>query len=132
MSPPSYATRGPDVTRDDTADKGRKFPAEVLTTGEVAAVIGGCSPKAPTGIRNRALITLLYRSALRASDVNSTAHTACVLHGKGNEATTGGFTRATEALAAGDSAAGLPRPRPPCWTRPAPEPAAKRARHTAT
>ena len=57
----------------------------------------------PTGIRNRALITLLYRSAVRASDINSTAHTARVLHGKGNEATIGGFhPSATEALAAGE------------------------------
>jgi site-specific recombinase XerD len=89
-------------------NKGRKYPAEVLTADEVAAVIGQCSPKAPTGIRNRALLTLLYRSglrvsealALRASDVNLTAHTVRVLHGKGGRATTRGFhPSATDALA---------------------------------
>ena len=80
-------------------NKGRRYPAEVLTAAEVAAVIGRCSPRAPTGIRNRALLMLLYRSglrvsealALRASDVNLAAHTARVLHGKGNKATTRGF-----------------------------------------
>jgi site-specific recombinase XerD len=89
-------------------NKGRMFPAEVLTAAEVAAVIGRCSPKAPTGIRNRALLTLLYRSglrvsealALRASDVNLAAHTVRVLHGKGGKATTRGFhPSATDALA---------------------------------
>jgi hypothetical protein len=44
------------------------FPREVLTTGEVAELISGCSPKAPTGIRNRALVWLLYRSGLRVSE----------------------------------------------------------------
>ena len=89
-------------------NKGRKYPAEVLTAGEVAAVIGRCSPKAPTGIRNRALLMLLYRSGLRVSealalrpaDVNLTAHTVRVLHGKGDKATTRGFhPSATDALA---------------------------------
>ena len=87
---------------------GRKYPAEVLTTGEVAAIIGRCSPKAPTGIRNRAMLWLLYRSglrvseivALRASDVDLRRHTVRVLHGKGDKATTRGFhPSATDALA---------------------------------
>ena len=90
------------------ANKGRKFPAEVLTTGEVAALISGCSPKAPTGIRNRALVWLLYRSGLRVSealalrraDADLTRHTLRVLHGKGDKATTRGFhPSATDALA---------------------------------
>ncbi len=49
-------------------NKDEKYPAQVLTTGEVAALIGQCSAKAPTGIRNRALLTLLYRSGLRVSE----------------------------------------------------------------
>jgi integrase/recombinase XerD len=99
----------PMMTKGGTPpNKGRKYPAEVLTTAEMAAVIGGCSPKAPTGIRNRALITLLYRSGLRVSealalrpgDVSLTAHTVRVLHGKGDKATTRGFhPSATDALA---------------------------------
>ena len=93
---------------DAPPNKDRKYPAEVLTADEVTAVIRLCSSKAPTGIRNRALLTLLYRSGLRVSevlalrpaDINLTAHTARVLHGKGNKATTRGFhPTATDALA---------------------------------
>ena len=92
----------------EPGNKGQKYPAEVLTTDEVHAIIAGCSTKAPTGIRNRAMLTLLYRSglrvsevlALRPSDVNLDAHTVRVLHGKGNKATTRGFhPSATDALA---------------------------------
>lgn len=92
----------------EPGNKGQKYPAEVLTTDEVHAIIAGCSAKATTGIRNRAMLTLLYRSglrvsevlALRSSDVNLDAHTVRVLHGKGNKATTRGFhPSATDALA---------------------------------
>lgn len=95
---------------------GRTFPADVLTPDEIRAIIAQCSHQAPTGIRNRALLTLLYRSglrvseavgdirrgkpALRASGVNLPAHTVRVLHGKGDKATTRGFhPSATDALA---------------------------------
>ena len=47
---------------------GRTFPAEVLTPDEVQRLINACSAKSPTGIRNRALLTLLYRSGLRISE----------------------------------------------------------------
>ena len=47
---------------------GSTLPAEVLTSAEVAAIIGGCSSRSRTGIRNRALLTLLYRSGLRLSE----------------------------------------------------------------
>jgi integrase/recombinase XerD len=80
-------------------NKGKRYPAEVLTADEVAAVIARCSPKAPIGIRDRALLCLLSRSglrlsealALRASDVNLAARTVRVLHGKGDKATARGF-----------------------------------------
>jgi site-specific recombinase XerD len=39
------------------------------TPAEVAAITGGCSAKSGTGIRNRALLTLLYKSGLRISEV---------------------------------------------------------------
>ena len=44
------------------------FPAQLLTPGEVSAIIGGCSRQSRTGIRNRALLVLLYRSGLRISE----------------------------------------------------------------
>ncbi len=50
------------------ANKGRRYPAEVLTEAEVAALLGACSQKAPTGIRNRAMITFMYRAGLRVSE----------------------------------------------------------------
>jgi site-specific recombinase XerD len=88
--------------------KGRTFPPEPLTPGEVAAILGKCSLRAPTGIRNRALLTLLYRSglrisealALRPADISLEQHTARVLHGKGDRATVRGFhASADDALA---------------------------------
>lgn len=80
-------------------NKGKKYPAEPLTTGEVTRLLAQCSRRAPTGIRNRALIMLLYRSGLRVSealalrpvDVDFTQHAVRVLHGKGDKATVRGF-----------------------------------------
>ena len=43
--------------------------AEPLTPAEMTAILAACSPKAATGIRNRALLMLLYRSGLRVSEV---------------------------------------------------------------
>ena len=47
----------------------KTFPAEVLTPAEVQALISACSAQSRTGVRNRALLTLLYRSGLRISEV---------------------------------------------------------------
>ena len=46
----------------------RNFPAELLLPEEVTAIIGGCSSRSRTGIRNRALLTLFYRSGIRISE----------------------------------------------------------------
>jgi site-specific recombinase XerD len=86
----------------------RTFPAEVLTPDEVAAILAQCSATSRTGIRNRALLTLLYRSGLRISEalalkpsgVDFRRHSVRVLHGKGDKATTRGFhPSADDALA---------------------------------
>ena len=74
----------------EPANKGRKFPAEVLTSDEAKALIRSSSNRAPTGIRNRALIVVLYRGglrlgealALRPKDIDADAGTITVLHGK--------------------------------------------------
>jgi integrase/recombinase XerD len=87
---------------------GRKYPAEPLSPAEVGAIIGQCSGRAPTGIRNRALLTLLYRSglrvsevlALRPSDVDMAKHSIRLLDTKSGHAQTRGFhPSADDALA---------------------------------
>ncbi len=89
-------------------NKGQKYPAEVLTPSEVTSILAQCSTRAPSGIRNRALLTLLYRSglrisealALRPSDIDLEKGSIRVLHGKGDKATTRAFhPSATDALA---------------------------------
>ena len=74
------------------ANKGRRYPAELLTQGELRALLRACSPRAPTGIRNRALIAVLYRGGLRISealaleprDVDAAGGMLNVRHGKGD------------------------------------------------
>lgn len=80
-------------------NKGRKLPPEVLTGSEVNALLGVCSKRAPTGIRNRALIAMLYRGQLRIGealafkpkDLDRKGGTLRVLHGKGDRARTVGL-----------------------------------------
>ena len=74
------------------ANKGRKLPPEPLTAEEVKGLIRACSKRASTGVRNRALIVVLYRAGLRISealallpkDLDAQASTIRVLHGKGD------------------------------------------------
>lgn len=73
------------------ANKGQTFPAEVLTSEEVTALIRAASTRSSTGIRARALIAILYRGGLRISealalepkDLDEKAGTITVLRGKG-------------------------------------------------
>ena len=77
-----------------TAKRRRKprRSVEVLTPAEVVALIKQCSSRWPTGRRNRALLTLLYRSGIRINealelkpkDADLHAGTIVVLHGKGD------------------------------------------------
>jgi site-specific recombinase XerD len=48
--------------------KHRGLPNEILTEDEVQSLIGACSHQSSTGIRNRALITILYRGGLRIGE----------------------------------------------------------------
>jgi site-specific recombinase XerD len=88
--------------------KGKTFKPEPLTSAEVGALLAACSLRSATGIRNRALIMLLYRSGLRISEalalrpasIDLAHHSARVLHGKGGKATVRGFhPSADDALA---------------------------------
>jgi integrase len=75
--------------------KGAKYPVEILERREVEALLAGCGTS-PSGRRDRAVLTLLWRSglrisealALRPADVNLSAGTVRVLHGKGGKART--------------------------------------------
>ena len=42
-------------------DTGHKYPVEILTEDEVRQLLAQCSRRAPTGIRDKALLTVLYR-----------------------------------------------------------------------
>jgi len=74
------------------ANKGRKLPPEPLSPDEVKALIRACSKRATTGIRNRALIVILYRAGLRISealallpkDLDPANSAVRILHGKGD------------------------------------------------
>jgi integrase/recombinase XerD len=87
---------------------GRRFPAEVLTEDEIRAMLRLCSLTAPTGIRNRALITVMYGAGLRISEalalkpsnVNAASGTVRVLHGKGDKARTVGLDDGSMAILA--------------------------------
>lgn len=79
--------------------RGRRLPPEVLTDAEVCALLRACSPRAPTGLRNRALLALLYRAglrigealALRPKDLDLANGAVRVLHGKRGRARTVGL-----------------------------------------
>lgn len=76
----------------EPANKGRKFPAEILTAEECYALLDACG-RGPAGRRNRALITVMWRSGLRCAealalepkDIDLEAGRIQVLHGKGDK-----------------------------------------------
>ena len=77
----------------------RRFPPEILSDDEVCRLLDACSPRAPAGLRNRALIAVLYRAGLRINealdlwpkDVDLEAGGIRVLNGKGGRARTVGI-----------------------------------------
>ena len=81
------------------SNKGKRFPAEPLSSDEVKSLIRACSPRAATGVRNRALIVVLYRAGLRISealallpkDLDPTNGSLRILHAKGDQARTVGL-----------------------------------------
>ncbi len=91
-----------------TGTTSRRRPPEVLTEAEAIALIRACSTRAPTGVRNRALIAVLWRSGLRISealslelrDVDLDAGSIRVRHGKGDRSRTVGVDEQTAALLA--------------------------------
>jgi site-specific recombinase XerD len=78
---------------------GMKLPAEILTPQEVSRLMDACSRRGPAGLRNRALIVVLWRGGLRTAealglelrDVDREQGTLVVRHGKGNRRRVVGF-----------------------------------------
>ena len=76
-------------------NKGAKLPGEVLEASEVVALIRACG-RGPAGVRNAALIAIMFGAGLRVSealalkpsDLNLKNGTVRVRHGKGDRART--------------------------------------------
>lgn len=85
-------------TGREPPQKGLTLPAEILTPEEVLAILEECRDTT-TGVRDRALITVMYRSGLRVSealnlhrkDVDLSIGAIAVLHGKGDRRRTVGI-----------------------------------------
>ncbi len=83
----------------------RKRPIEVLTPEEVERLLQAASKRGPAGIRNRAVIGLLYYSGLRLSealallpkDVDMERGEINVRHGKGGRQRLAGLNASAEA-----------------------------------
>lgn len=53
------------------SEKGKSYPGEIYTPDEVNSLLKVCSKRAPTGLRNRALLVLGYRAGLRITEALS-------------------------------------------------------------
>lgn len=84
----------------------RRLDADLLTRQEIEALIRACPHRAPTGLRNQALIALAWRSGLRISevlalrpkDLDPESGTLVVQHGKGDKTRRVGIDAGTVAL----------------------------------
>lgn len=89
-----------------TSKPNRKLDADLLTPSEIERLLRACSNRAPTGIRNRALLAVAWRSglrigevlALRPKDIDPDAGTLVVQHGKGDRRRVVGLDAGTGAL----------------------------------
>lgn len=86
------------------SNRGRRFPPEVLSDEEVRALLDACGD-GPTGIRNRALLVVMYRTGLRIrealalhpKDLDLGAGSIRVLWAKGGRSRTVGIDPAAAA-----------------------------------
>jgi site-specific recombinase XerD len=80
--------------------------ADLLTREEIERLIRACSGRAPSGVRNRAMIVLAWRSgmrigevlALRPKDLDLDHGTARIQHGKGDKFRVVGLDSGTVAV----------------------------------
>ena len=104
---PLPAERRPAMTQPgynkgrEPANKGRRYPIEILTRNEVAMVLDVISATSWAGVRNRALVVTMYRAGVRVSealhlrpkDIDSSNGMIRVLFGKGQRERTIGIDR---------------------------------------
>lgn len=103
---------------------GRRLDADLLSQREIESLLRCCSNRAPTGIRNRALIALAWRSglrigevlALREKDLDLEQGVLVIQHGKGDRRRVVGIDAGSGALVARwlqvRRKLGIPRTRP--------------------
>jgi integrase/recombinase XerD len=80
------------------SNKGKRYPPEVLTRTEVRSLLDACAASPDTELRNRALLTVMYRTGLRCTealsltpkDIDFASMSIRVLFGKGGQARTVG------------------------------------------
>ena len=93
---------------------GSALDADLLSGSEVELLLRQCSRRAPTGVRNRALLAVLWRCglrlgealALKAKDFDADAGTLVVQRGKGGKRRVVGVDAGTAALVTGGSSSG--------------------------
>ena len=93
---------------DDDVSPSGSSDADLLTASEIERLLRVCSNRAPTGIRNRAMVAVAWRSglrigevlALRLKDVDLDGGTLVVQHGKGDKRRVVGIDAGTGALLA--------------------------------
>jgi site-specific recombinase XerD len=84
----------------------RRLDPDLLSSEEIEKLIGRCSRRAPTGLRNRALLVLGWRSGLRCQealdlmlkDIDFDAALITVRHGKGDRTRRVGLDAGTAAV----------------------------------
>jgi site-specific recombinase XerD len=85
---------------------GSRLDADLLTVSEIELLMRQCSRRAPTGVRNRALIAVLWRCGLRigearglaVKDLDPDSGTLVVQRGKGGKRRVVGVDAGTVAL----------------------------------
>jgi site-specific recombinase XerD len=94
------------TTKENAISQTRRLDHDLLSTQEVEALLKSCSRSAPTGVRNRALIAVLWRCGLRIGealallpkDIDVQGGTVTVQHGKGDKRRVVGLDPGTTAL----------------------------------
>ena len=84
----------------------RQLDADLLSAHEIELLLRSCSRKAPTGIRNRAILALAWRSGLRCAevlalapkDINLEDGTITIQRGKGGQRRVVGLDAGTAEL----------------------------------